>query len=147
MDKMDKRLVQLLEKDARQSSKELAKKLNISSATVRRRIGNLIKNNVIRFIAVVDPQRMGFPLAAIFSFEVDPEKLDLAIETLNGRPEVRWLSTNTGQSNVVAVAQFTSTDELSDFTKNEVSKIEGIKRFETSIILKREKAHYVLGVL
>ena len=147
MDEIDKRLVQLLEKDARQSSKELAKKLNISSATVRRRIGNLIKNNVIRFIAVVDPQRMGFPLAAIFSFKVDLEKLDLAIESLNSRPEVRWLSTNTGQYNVVAVAQFTSTDELSDFTRNEVSKIEGIKRFETSIILKREKAHYVLGVL
>ncbi len=147
MDKMDKRLVQLLEKDARQSSKELAEKLNVSPATVRRRIANLIKNNVVRFVAVVDPERMGFPLAAIFSFEVDLEKLDLAIQALNGRPEVRWLSTNTGRSNIVAVAQFTSTDELADFTKNEVSKIEGMKHFETSIILKREKAHYVLGVL
>ncbi len=147
MDIIDKQLVQFLEKDARQSTKVLAKKLSISPATVRRRIGNLIKGNVIRFVAVVDPDRMGFPLAAIFSFEVDLEKLDSAVEALKSRPEVRWLSTGTGRSNIVAVAQFMSTDELSNFTRNGVSKIEGIKHFETSIILKREKAHYVLGVL
>ena len=147
MDILDKRLVQLLEKDARQSSNDLAKELNASPATVRRRIANLTKNNVIRFVAVVDPEKVGFPLAAIFSFRVDLEKLDLAIQALKSRPEIRWLSTNTGPSNIVAVAQFTSTNELAHFTKNQVSKIEGLKHFETSIILKREKAHYVLGVL
>jgi len=146
MDVVDKQLVQLLEKDARQSSKVLAKKLDISPATVRRRIGNLIKAHVIRFVAVVDPERVGFPFAAILSLNVALENLDSAIQSLDKRAEVRWLCTSTGRSNVVAVAQFASPDELADFTKNEVSKIEGIKNLETSIILKREKAHYVLGV-
>ena len=147
MDAIDKQLVQLLEKNARQSSKVLAEKLGISAATARRRIGNLAKGNVIRFVAVVDPEKMGFPFAAMLSLDIELEKLDSAIQALNIRPEVRWLCNSTGRSNVVALTQFSSPDELADFTKNEVSKIEGLKHLETSIILKREKAHYVLGVL
>ena len=139
--------MQLLERDATVSSNALAKELGMSPATVRRRIAGLIENNVVRIIAVVDPSKVGFPLAAIISLEVDLEKQDLCIQALNDRPEVRWLSTNTGRSNVVAVAQFVNTDELADFTENQLAKIEGIKHFETSIILRREKAHYVLGVL
>lgn len=146
MDIIDKQLVQLLEKDARQSSKMLAKKLNLSPATVRRRIGNLIKGHVIRFVAVVDPERVGFPFAAILSLDIELENLDSAIQFLDKRPEIRWLCSSTGRANVVALAQLASPDELADFTKNEVSKILGIKHLETSIILKREKAHYVLGV-
>jgi len=147
MDETDSKLVQLLEKDARQSSEVLAKKLNISPATARRRIGKLLKNNVMRVIAVVDPDKIGFPLAALLFLEVELDKLDKAIKALDARPEIRWLSTNTGRFNVVAVSQFKSTDELYRFTKDEVSKIGGIIQFETSIILRREKAHYVLGVL
>jgi len=146
MDSIDKQIVQLLEKDARQSSKVLAQKLNVSSATIRRRIGNLIRNKVVRFIAVVDPEKVGFPFAAMLSLDVELGNLDSAIQFLDKQPEVRWLCNSTGRANVVAVAQFASPDELGDFTKNEVSKIEGIKHLETSIILKREKAHYVLGV-
>jgi len=147
MDEINKRLVQLLEKDSKQSSKALAEKLNISPATVRRRIGNLSRDNVIRFVAVVDPEKMGFPFAAMLSLDIELEKLDTAIQALNIRPEVRWLCNSTGRFNVVALAQFSSPDELSEFTRNEVSKIGGIKHLETSIVLKREKAHYVLGVL
>lgn len=146
MDIIDKQLVQLLEKDAKQSSKVLAEKLNISAATARRRIGNLIKNKVVRFVAVVDPEKVGFPFAAVLSLDIELENLDAAIRYLDKRPEIRWLCTSTGRSNVVAAAQFTSPDELADFTKRELSQLEGVKHLETSIILKREKAHYVLGV-
>lgn len=146
LDLIDKQIVQLLEKDARQSSKVLAEKINISPATVRRRIGSLVKANVIRFVAVVDPERVGFPFATLLSLDVELENLDPAIQFLSKQPEVRWICTSTGRSNLVAVAQFASPDELADFIKTGLSKIVGVKHLETSIILKREKAHYVLGV-
>ncbi len=146
MDVIDKQLVQLLEKDATQSSKVLAAKLDVSAATVRRRTANLVKNNVIRLVAVVDPEKAGFPFAAVLSLDVELEHLDSAIQHLDRRPEVRWLCTSTGRSNVVAVTQFASPDELADFTKGELARVKGVKHLETSIILKREKAHYVLGV-
>ncbi len=146
MDVIDKQLVQLLEKDANQSSKELATKLDVSAATVRRRMGKLVKNNEIRLVAVVDPEKAGFPFAAVLSLDVELEHLDSAIQHLDKRPEVRWLCTSTGRSNVVAVAQFATPDELADFTKSELAKVKGVRHLETAIILKREKAHYVLGV-
>ncbi len=147
MDKIDLQLVQLLEKDASQSSKVLAAKLGISAATVRRRTGKLVKDNEIRFVAVVDPAKAGFPFAAVLTLDIELVHLDSAIQYLDSRPEVRWLCTSTGRFNVVAVTQFASPDGLADFTKNELAKVKGLKQLETAIILKREKAHYVLGVL
>ena len=146
MDVIDKQLVQLLEKDASQNSKILAAQLDVSAATVRRRIAKLVKNDVIRFVAVVDPEKAGFPFAAVLTLDIELAHLDSAVQYLDSRPEVRWLCTSTGRFNVVAVIQFASPSELANFTKKELAIVKGVKHIETSIILKREKAHYVLGV-
>jgi len=44
---LDERLIELLSQDARQSSQALAKRLNVSSSTIRRRISKLVKRGVL----------------------------------------------------------------------------------------------------
>ena len=147
MDTIDKELIQLLEKDARQSSRVLAEKLNISPTNVRRRIGKLIRDKVIRIVAFVDPTKVGFPLGVVVSLDVELEKLGDAINFLDARPEVRVLATTTGLFNISATCQFLSMEDLSEFTRNELSKIKGVRRSEIAMIMRREKAHYLFGVL
>ena len=43
---LDERLIELLSQDARQGSEALAKRLNVSSSTVRRRISKLVNQGV-----------------------------------------------------------------------------------------------------
>ncbi len=61
---MDEQLVHLLQQDARQTSEVLAKKLNVSTTTVRRRMRKLIQSGFLRITAVVDPSKVGFSLPA-----------------------------------------------------------------------------------
>ena len=60
---IDERLIQLLRENGRQSSNVLAKRLDVSSATVRRRIKNLVQSGVLRIVPVVDAGKAGFPFS------------------------------------------------------------------------------------
>ena len=62
MDLINHELIKILAKDAKQSSKVLAKQLKTTASTVRFRIRKLIKNKAIKIVAVVDPDKIGLPL-------------------------------------------------------------------------------------
>ena len=132
---LDERLIKLLQKDAGQSSEVLAKQLKVSSATVRRRVRQLIKNRVMHIAAIADPAQMGIPLAAVFAFDVDHDMVDSVMQKLTNMPEFRWVSMTTGQFDIIAFARFPSTDELAEFLQSEMVKIEGIKDSEAFICL------------
>ncbi len=145
VDRLGKQLIGLLEEDARQSSEALAKKLGVSSATIRRRLSRLIQSGVIRIVALSDPRKVGLPLAAIIAFDVAHDKLDDVMQQLTARPEVVWASTTTGRYDIIVSMHFPSTDELYDFMQREVPKLEGIKDSETFVCLRVTKARYVKG--
>jgi DNA-binding Lrp family transcriptional regulator len=142
-DSIDKGLVRLLGQDGRQNSEALAKQLNISSATVRRRLRNLIKDGALRFIGIVDPAKFGFPVAVMITLDVAHDKLQSAMEKLSNYPETRWVSTTTGRFDIITLARFSSNDSLSKFMVNELSQLEGVKDIETFICLDVKKGGYI----
>lgn len=139
MDSIDRKLIQLLSKDGRQSSQQLSKQLNVSAATVRRRINNLIKSGIIRITAVVDVEKYGIAQAAVFALKVEQNKLESVMQSLAKLPEIKWVSTTTGRQDILAGARFSSTDELYKFMRQNFPRIEGIKETETSICLHLER--------
>ncbi len=87
-DSIDRRLIQLLQENAHQSSEALAKRLGISSSAIRRRIKALIQKEVIRIVARPDPTKIGYTIMAISAFDIDHEKLQVVLEALNNRPVI-----------------------------------------------------------
>ena len=81
-DSMDEQLVRLLGQGARQNSEILAKQLNVSSATVRRKLRKLIQSGSLHIIGVVDPNGFGLPLAVVIALDVAHGKLKAGILTL-----------------------------------------------------------------
>jgi len=140
MDSVDKQIIEILRNDAKLSSKELAKQLNISSSTVRRRVKNLIDSGTLRIVAIPDPVKVGFPLTAVLAFDVSIEKIELAVQMLVTRPEVSWVSTTAGRFDIIALARFRSTDELSQFLQKDLLRMEGLKNTETFLCLHMEKS-------
>ena len=143
LDRIDEQLVQMLGKDARQSSDTLAKKLGISPATVRRRIKGLIKNEVIRTTVLVNPDKVGYPLTSIIAFDVELQNVESALKFLASRPEVKWAVTTTGRYDILVWAAFRSTNELADFVEKGLSEMEGVKDTETFVCLRVEKTKYI----
>ena len=140
---MDKQLLILLGQDARQNSETLARQLNISSATVRRKLRKLIQSGALRIVGVVDSADFGLPMNAILALDVAHEKLESAMEALACRPEVTWLSTTTGRFDIMARTRFASTDDLSSFLTDQVAAIEGVKNIETFVCLDVRKGRFV----
>ena len=141
-DSKDEQLVRLLGQDARQTSDTLAKQLNVSTATVRRRLRKLIRSGLLHIIGVVDPTNFGLPLTVLIALDVAHDKLESAMNVLVNRPEIKWVSPTTGRFDILAIARFPSTESLSDFIVKEVTQIEGVKNSETFICLDVKKGHY-----
>ncbi len=139
IDLLDSELIDLLMQDANISSTVLAKQLNVSSSTVRRRIKSLLEQGIIRIIAVPDLSKAGLPVVAFVSLEVTHEKIDSVLKILSKYPRVAWVSAASGRFNVRSVWWLSSTEELYRFIEGEMSKIDGIIRSETSICLQIEK--------
>lgn len=138
LDSLDEKLAILLGKDATRSSEQLAEKLNVSAATVRRRIKKLTQNGLLHIVGVVHPADFGYPLAAVIALNVDQNRVSKTVKDLSKRREVRWLSATTGHYDIILGGRFSSVDALADFIAKDLSKIEGLKDIETFICLKQE---------
>ena len=139
---IDKRIIEALQEDGRQSSNVLAKQLGVSSATVRRRIKNMVKSGLLRVTALVDPDKAGLPFIAIIALDIVNDKLDAALKVISKRPEVVWVCATTGRFDIFMVAHFPSSEDMSDFLRRELAELEGLKDSETFLCLGVEKGRY-----
>ena len=140
VDQFDKKLISLLEQDARQTSEKLAEQLSASPSTVRRRMSELIKRGSIRIVAIPEPKQIGVPLVAIVAFQVLHEKVTSFLKTLGSRKDVKCLYATSGRFDAIALMWFSSTEQLYDFMEREVAKIDGVKATETFVCLHAEKS-------
>ena len=135
MDELDRRLITELAKDARQSSAELSRKLGVSETTVRRRIEHLEERGVIAFTAILNPAKLGYTIVAIIALEVDLGSIDKVSESLALCPNVRYVSLCTGNHDLFIGTWFHSSAELTQFVKDYLAKVPGIRKSETFVIL------------
>jgi Lrp/AsnC family transcriptional regulator for asnA, asnC and gidA len=139
IDHIDEQLIQLLEGNTQQNSEALARQLNVSSATVRRRLKRLIDSDQLRIVAFSDPIKAGLPVAAVVGFNINHALLDSAMQAICSYREVVLACTTTGRYDAFALARFSSNEQFSSFLRNEITKIEGIKDSETFVCLHIEK--------
>ncbi len=139
MDDLDLRLIGELTKDARQSSAELSRKLNVSETTIRRRIQHLEEQDIITFTAIVNPSKLGYNIIAIIALEVELGQIDKISESLANCPNVRYVSLCTGNHDLFIGTWFHSSSELTQFVKDYLAGVPGIRKSETFLILDVKK--------
>ncbi|MBI2979648.1 MAG: Lrp/AsnC family transcriptional regulator [Chloroflexi bacterium] len=145
IDETDRRLIKLLEQDAWQTSDTLAKSLGVSPATVRRRRQQLLRNGVLRATAVhIDQDDR--QIKAIIALNISYESIDNVMQTLAAQPETMWIASTTGRFDVFALVQFNSTEELSQYLRGRLTRIEGVKNSETFVCLYVEKGKQLVTV-
>ena len=72
LDPVDLRLLALMQQDAAQSNLALAQAAGVSAATALRRVRRLVETGVIeRQVALLSPQAVGGPLAALVEVTLD----------------------------------------------------------------------------
>jgi len=132
-------LVKLLMENARTPYVEIAEKLGVSEAAVRKRIKRLEGFGVIKGYTIdVDPKKLGYEVSAIIGLDMGPEYLLKVMEELKNKEEVMKLYLTSGDHMLVVECWFKSSQELSSFVKSLESR-EGVRRVCPAIVLERVK--------
>ena len=139
LDDVDKKLLDLLQNDAKLAYAELAKALGISSSGVHKRIKRLTEAGVIeRFVAIVDPQKIGKKLKAFIGVATEPGCCAKVRPELIRRPEVLEVHEVAGEHDLFLKLITDDTLKLNDLL-HEIDRIPGVSSTRTLIVLKTEK--------
>ncbi len=135
MDTLDHTLLSLLRIDARMSVADLAKKLEVSRATIGNRIKRLEESGVIVGYTVrVRPDAEPQEIKAWMSIAVEGDRTREVVRTLLGEPAVSSLHDTNGRWDLLAEVHAASIAELSEVLER-VRRIKGVETTETSIHL------------
>ncbi len=133
-DKTDYLIIKELSNDARQSSTDIAKKLNINERTVRRRITQLVDNKIIRITTIVDPSHFDYKSIADINLKVTEEVYDDFILECTNNPNVCYIATGWGEANLSIEARFKDNDEMYQFIRHTLKNKPGVSVINYFII-------------
>ncbi len=140
MDEKDRKIIEILEQDARTPFTEIAKMLGVSEATVRKRIARLEREGVIvRYTIEVDPLKLGYTTVTILGLDVEPEHFLDAARKLAEMDEVRWVATSTGDHMIMAEIWTRDGNALARLISLKIGRIKGVKKICPAIILEKIK--------
>ncbi len=144
LDKTDSKILKNLLVDARQSSRQLALKLGMSTVTILSRIKKLEKRKIIKgYTTLVDHEKLGYDLTAIIEIIVKKDKMVEVENFLSNIENVCAVYDVTGSTDTVLIAKFKGRNELSKFVKN-ISAKPNIDNTITHVVLNTVKEDFRL---
>jgi Lrp/AsnC family transcriptional regulator for asnA, asnC and gidA len=135
LDELGQKIVEELQTDARQSYREIGRKLRVSEGTVRNRVKGMLNANIIKISAVPNPARLGLAFMCIMGIEVKVGTVASVEERLTKCPNVYYLCGCTGDIDIIGIFLFHSPSEFDDFVKNQIAGIPEIIRTRTFVVM------------
>ena len=135
LDDLDRRLIGLLQADARASTADLARTLHVARTTVVARLARLERDGVIVGYTVRlagDAPDQG--VQAYVGVTVSPKSARVVQRRLQALPELRQLCTVSGEVDCIALLRADSPARL-DALLDEIGAIEGVVKTTTSVVL------------
>ncbi len=144
LDDTAKRIVELLQKDGRQSYAAIAKEVGLSEAAVRQRVQRLLDSGVMQIVAVTDPLQLGFRRQAMIGLRTDGDLLAIG-DAVAALPEVVYVVTTAGSFDLLCEVVCEDDDHLLDVLTQKLRAMPGVVSTETFVYLKLNKQHYDWG--
>ena len=135
LDELGQKIIQELQGDARQSYREIGRKLRVSEGTVRNRVKSMLKNDTIKISAITNPERLGLSFMCVMGIEVKVGTAESVEERLIKSPNVYYLCGCTGDIDIIGIFLFHGAPEFDRFVKNEIADIPEIIRTSTFVVM------------
>lgn len=130
LDELDKKLVTILQVDARVSASEIARKTGHNENTIRYRIERLRKTGVVKeFTALLNPRMIGLPVAAIMMITTEPNQLKDVFEKLAALEETKHILQATGKHDLIVVAHYPNMEAMNSASYH-IKSMPGVKEAE-----------------
>lgn len=146
IDKVERQIILLLQQNGRMSYVEMADSIGVAEGTVRRKFHRLLEDGLIKVAAVASPFAIGFDTPAIITIRTETGRIRHVAEQLARLPGVRFIALATGTFDIIMEGYWSNNQALSAFLIEDLSKVEGIREFSTSLVLDIMKQAYDWGV-
>jgi len=129
MDEIDKKILNILQKNDKTQYQKIAEQLNLGASTVHYRIKKLMKNGIItNFSAIIDPERVGYTTTAVIGLNVDPLKMHDIARHLTTHNEVQVVTTSSGDHDLIIEVLAKDGKHLWRFINEHIKTIEGVEK-------------------
>jgi Lrp/AsnC family leucine-responsive transcriptional regulator len=137
MDATDRKIVDLLQEDARATQQEIAKKVKLSQPSVADRIRKLEESKVILgYTARVDPRRLGHDITAFIGVSIEhPKYFDTFAKKVLALPGVLECHRVAGPESYLLKVRTESTGTLDQLLVQNLRTIPGVSSTHTTIVL------------
>jgi DNA-binding Lrp family transcriptional regulator len=135
IDELDRKVIRVLNANARKSFREIAKELGTSATSVIHIVKKLEAAGAVRgYIPVVDPEYFGIGLAAIVAVRISKGKLIETQKRIAQDPHVAAVYDVTGDWDCFIIGRFTGREDLNGFIKGLLA-IPHVDRTVTHLVL------------
>ncbi|MDP6329062.1 MAG: Lrp/AsnC family transcriptional regulator [Candidatus Thalassarchaeaceae archaeon] len=139
LDDIDKKIIKVLENDARTSLRKISELVDVSLGTVSNRVKRMEKNGVIRgYSVILDPDKIGWELNVVIGLRIQKGRLIEIQERIAKDSRVHGVYDVTGDFDSMVIARAKNRKDLDDLSKNVLS-IDGVERSITHLVLNTVK--------
>ncbi len=139
IDKLDRAILRSLVRDVRASYKSIADSLGVSHNTVRARMDRMIDEKVFKFLLVTNPSKVGLSVTAYLLIKAESADLSTVISALCGRRETMYAGLTLGESDIIALVQFSGPESLYRFVHDFVRMLPGVTDVRTMVVCETVK--------
>ena len=150
LDAIDRRILAVLQENARVSNVELAESAGVSASPCWRRVRELERTGVIsRYVTLVDPAALGLPVSVFIQVSLE-KQVESALEVFKNailqRPEVMECYLMTGDADYMLRVVVADLEAYERFLMDHLTRVPAVANIRSSFALKQVKYRTVLPV-
>ena len=147
IDDLDRGIIALLRQDGRMPNSEIAAKLGASETTIAGRIRSLRERRVMFVTLQRDFYSQGFDLQCLGDVYVEGRDVEAVAGDLAALPNVTIVTLNIGSPEIFIAFNARDRSDVVTITNEQLARVRGIDRIETSIALDIRKYESWFGNL
>lgn len=138
MDHIDRKIIDILQADARAPLKEIADRVFLSSPAVSTRIARLEASGALTgYQAQINAPQLGYTVKAFINLDMDPQRKPEFYPYIEGCPQVVECCCVTGDYSMLIQVLFSTTQELDQF----INHLQQFGRTRTQIVFSTPVEH------
>jgi Lrp/AsnC family transcriptional regulator for asnA, asnC and gidA len=135
LDRTDRTITELLQQDGRMSSAEIARRIGgVTERAVRYRIERLLRDDILRICAIVNPAALGYRVTGDILIEVESGHVQEVAERLVQHECVGYVACSMGERDISIQVNARSNEELYHFATEVLGKMEWVRKTVTFVV-------------
>lgn len=143
LDKMDRKILNILQKDNQITNLALAEQIGMSAPPCFRRVKRLRDEGIIlNDVSLVDPFKVGKPLIVFVNITLEKQREDLLAHferKMSEQPEIMQCYFVSGDTDYLLIIHVKDMNDYNEFARRVFANEPNIKQFRSSFCLNRTK--------